>query len=332
MHNKKKSTRRNAIPWLAVLVVAAVLLTVGIRTEKESRVQARGTEQQQVGQRKRVQHNSAEYIEKTGLTTILLLGTDKGETPAQYGARGGGQADFQMLVVIDPYTRSIYRLQIDRDTIANVDALGLFGNPIGVQPMQICLAHAFGATPEECASRAVRAVENFFPGLETDICMSFDLASIGLVNDALGGVTVTLEDDFSQFDPVMTAGSTLTLNARQAEIFVRQRMEIGDGTNSARMQRQQAYISSAATLLKSKIQESTDFADSLLDALGDSFYSDASHSALVAEINRAGNYHLPPVETLPGSHKIGKDGFVEFHADADAALNWILRVLYEPVQ
>lgn len=285
-----------------------------------------------MGVRTRIQHNHQSYIQKTGLTTILLMGTDQGKSPAQYGARKGGQADFQMLVVIDPNTKSIYRLLIDRDTITEVEALGIFGNSLGLQPMQICLAHAFGTTPEECSARAVDAVENLFPYLEIDMALTFDLSAIGVLNDVLGGVTVTLSEDFTAYDADMVPGVTLTLNAAQAEIFVRNRMDVGDGSNSARMLRQQTYMSSAAQIIRKKLAENTDFADTLFDALGDSLFSDAPRSRLVSEVNNAYHFQLFPTETLPGSHSIGKDGFVEFYPDDEAAINWILRVLFEPAE
>lgn len=40
--------------------------------------------------------------------------------------------------------------------------------------------------------------------------MSLD--GISVLNDLAGGVTVTLEDDFSAEDPAMTRGTTLSLH------------------------------------------------------------------------------------------------------------------------
>lgn len=332
MGHRHRRKRSNSWIWIVLFLCSILFLILGICSEKSRHTQARGTEMSNVGMRTRIQYDNQSYIQKSGVTTILLMGTDQGESPAQYGARKGGQADFQMLVIIDPNTKSIYRLQIDRDTIAEVEALGVLGNSLGLQPMQICLAHAFGTTPEECSARAVDAVERLFPYLDIDFALTFDLSAIGLLNDALGGVTVTLAEDFTAYDPDMVPGATLTLNARQSEIFVRNRMEVGDGSNSARMLRQQTYMSAAAQILKQKLKENTDFADFLFETLGDSLFSDAPRSRLINEINRAYSFRLLPADTLPGTHSIGKDGFVEFHPDDEAPIHWILQVLFEPAE
>ena len=70
-----------------------------------------------------------------------------------------------------------------------------------------------------------------------------NLDGISALNDVAGGVTVTLEDDFSMIDPEMTQGRQITLVGDQAEIYVRSRMSMEVGTNEARMVRQQNYIS-----------------------------------------------------------------------------------------
>lgn len=68
-----------------------------------------------------------------------------------------------------------------------------------------------------------------------------NMDGISELNDLAGGVTVTLEDDFSSIDPAMAKGTTLTLHGDQAETFVRSRMTVGDGTNASRMERQEAF-------------------------------------------------------------------------------------------
>lgn len=54
-----------------------------------------------------------------------------------------------------------------------------------------------------------------------------------MLNDLLGSITVAFKDDFSQNDPQMTAGKTIQLHGRQAEIYVRKRIGIGTGSNVA---------------------------------------------------------------------------------------------------
>lgn len=64
-----------------------------------------------------------------------------------------------------------------------------------------------------------KAVSDLFAGIPIDYYVTMDLDGISTFNDALGGVTVTLEDDFSQIDPEMVKGTTICLQGKQAEIL-----------------------------------------------------------------------------------------------------------------
>ena len=84
-------------------------------------------------------------------------------------------------------------------------------------------------------------------GESIDFYVAMNMDGISELNDLAGGVTVTLEDDFSSIDPAMTRGTTLTLHGEQAETFVRSRMTVGDGTNASRMERQSVYAGGAVS-------------------------------------------------------------------------------------
>ena len=135
--------------------------------------------------------------------------------------------------MIDSKDKTVRQLKIDRDTMAEVTVLGMLGNPVGTTQMQISLAHGFGDGKEESCGYARDAVSRLMQGENIDFYLAMSLDGISVLNDLAGGVTVTLEDDFSAADPAMTKGATLTLQGDQAEIFVRRRMDIGEGTNEA---------------------------------------------------------------------------------------------------
>jgi len=314
----------------AVLVVVIAGLAIGYIVEKNSHTQERGVIAEDIGVLNRVDYEGATYIEKPAITTLLLLGVDKTSTDSSYGARQGGQSDFIMVIAIDHGNKTLYQLQIDRDTMTNVKIYGILGNELGTRIMQICLAHGFGATQEENDKNAVDAVQNFLQGIQIDYFISLDLESIGVLNDALGGVTVTLADDFTAYDPLMTQGKTIRLNAVQAEIFTRYRLEVGDGSNESRMTRQKTFMSAAGELLKARITTRTDFVNGLFDQLQGVMTTNLSKGQLANEVNTAYNYKIMPVEVLAGEHKISENGFMENYVAQDAVIRWILQVFYEP--
>ena len=100
-----------------------------------------------------------------------------------------------------------------------------------------------------------------------DFYLAMNMDGISEFNDLVGGVTVTLEDDFSSLDPSMTAGTTLTLMGEQAEIFVRGRHSVGIGTNESRMARQELYMAELIKLVDAKQEQDADFVGALYDAL-----------------------------------------------------------------
>lgn len=319
---------------IAALVAVALLLTgifaFALHMEEKSRKQERGVSQMGIGQRKRVEYQGKTYMEKLGLTTILVLGVDRSSGTPSSGARQGGQADFQMLVVIDPAEKCIKRLQIDRDTMTEVEVVGILGNVVGTQRMQICLAHGFGKSEEENCEYAVSAAENLLEGVDIELYMAMDMDAIGTLNHALGGVTVTLADDFSDQDPAMTKGATLCLDDRQAEIFVRSRMSVGDGTNASRMVRHRTYMNSAAEALRTNMEADSEYINRFLDEMEGVVTTNISRGRMINEANKSYRYETPEVETLAGEYRIGEDGFMEYHVAEDAVLDWIMRTLYEP--
>ena len=333
--NRKKArvTRKKCwITLMAVAVIAGGLYAGSTLLERSTtETQARGVAQSQIGQRRQVTYDGQTYAERTGQTRLLLMGVDREDGTERINARQGGQADFMLLMVIDHEQREIKTLQLERDTMTAVQVLGVLGNPVGTKEMQLCLSHGYGLTEEASCENTVTAVENLLEGAHISYYMAMDMSAISTLNDMLGGVTVTLEDDFSDIDTAMTQGATLTLHGEQAETFVRSRMSVGDGTNNARMSRQRVYMEAAAEQLRQRLSENANFLGELLDSLGDHVTMNIKRGKLLNEANRAYKYERGPVETLDGSYSLGADGYVEFHPAEGAAVQWVLQTLYEPV-
>lgn len=270
------------------------------------------------------------YYRKTGITTILLMGVDRDTAESQQMFRDGGQSDFLMLLTVDHDAGTVRQLQIERDTVARIHVLTVLGQDGGYRNLQICLSHAYGANQEECAENAVEAVSHYLDNLEIDMYMAVDYSAVPVVNDLLGGVTVTLKDDFTSMDPAMVQGATLTLKGKQAEHFVRGRRTVGDGTNASRQLRQREWLDGATELLKQKVRENSSFAGELMDALGASLVTNASRGRLINELTAALEYKVTPVEQIPGEYTVNASGFTEYHTQAESVTRWVLDALYRP--
>lgn len=261
---------------------------------------------------------------------ILLLGVDRESIDAS-GAdvRGNGQADFLLLLTIDQAAKTVTPVQLDRDTITPVQIYGALGNPAGFRDMQICLSYAFGATPKIRSENTGKAVSDLLGGIEIDHYLAMDMNGMAALNDALGGITVTLEEDFSDLDPAMTAGTTLTLRGQQAEYFLRGRRNIGDGRNTSRMARQRQFMDEAVRVLTERMDADSNYVNELLEKLDAYLYTDTEQGVLANLAVSYGKYERTEIRTLEGTHTVSEDGFMEFYPDPESLKALLLDIYFE---
>ena len=321
-----------SITLLALTVFIIGLMLLG-RYEKEKKVERRSEMSAGFGQLKTIEWNGQTYREKPAVTTLLIIGVDKNEEDASRVSstekyRSGGQADFLMLLAIDHTEKKIHQLQIDRDTITDVCVLGVFGNEVGTRKLQVCLSHSFGATPEDNAKYTVRAIQNLLDGIVIDGYYAFSYSAVPVINDMLGGVTVTLDYDMTSVSPQWTKGSVITLYGKEAEDFVRQRMTVGHGTNKERMDRQNEFMRNAISMMKQNISKDLGFGETLLIAMHDLATSNMTIKQLVQEMNKAFQYEIMDIDHPEGDYTLSDDGYIEFHMRESAGVDWVVKHLY----
>ena len=327
---KNKTVFHAVAALLAVLAVVLVLYGGGRWLEKRAEKPETRTQLPQADQ-ETVEVDGVTYRKKSRLTTILVMGVDH-DTQDSYEYRKAGQADFLRLMVLDDADKTVQQLQIDRDTITPVTVLGLLGDRYEPVTQQICLGYAFGDGRQTSCEVTVEAVENLLGGQEIDQYLAMGLDGISTLNDLAGGVTVTLEDDFSAADPAMTKGATLTLQGDQAEIFVRRRMDIGEGTNEARMVRQEEYLTQLSAQLESRVQQDQQFTAQVYDALQPYLVTDLAKGRLVNEVWAAKDDTVEPAIALEGEHKVAEDGFTEFYPTEESIQKAVLELFWEPAE
>ena len=327
--------KRTIIKAAIIAIAAIILLTAGIlilrKMEQDEYAEGRGTMTEGFGQLKTVEWHGRKYREKPAVTTLLICGTDRhGDVNAtgvkQY--RSGSPADFLMLVAIDHTSKQVHQLQIDRDTMTDVMILGVFGNEVGTKVLQICLSHNYGDTLEDNAKYTVRAVRNLLDGLEIDGYYMVDYSAVPVLNDALGGVTVHLDYDMTSVNPAWTKGATVTLHGQEAEDFVRSRRTIGSGTNEERMVRQAEYMQQAIKKMRQKVKDDLEFGEGLLKSLEAIATTNMTIKRLAEELVEVKDYEILKVDHPAGEYMIGEDGYMEFHMEENAAVEWALEHLY----
>ena len=315
--------------WLVLalaLTVAAILILPGLLEKEEEIVHQQASTD--FGSLVKKEYNGKTYVARTGLTPILLIGVDRGENAVeQWGYQQGGQADFLLLIVIDSSEKKVRMLQIDRDTITDVETLGVLGNVIGTRKLQIALSHSYGKTPQDNCNYTIQTVSNLLQGEPLDLYFSLNMASVAKFNDLLGGVTVTMQEDHTLINPAFTKGATLHLMGQDAYDYVHSRMYVDDGSNVSRMARQRNYMLAAKDTLLSRLKESG-FVDTLFDTLGSDLVTNVSRGRMINEAAKASQYEVEEITQMVGERRIGVDGYMEFYADEQFLIDWVLSVFY----
>lgn len=334
--------RRSGFPYmrpligiaLLVAIIAAAYVTGSIIQKQTFGTQeVKGDLSSKVDDLRTVNYNRQTYMYNNGLTTILLMGVDKTEAQlnSAVGFRNGGQSDYLELLIINSRNKTVTWLPIDRDTMTEITVLGVLGNYAGTKTAQICLSHGFGDGKAQSCEYTVSAVETLLFGIDVDFYISLDLTAIEQLNEAVGGIEVTLDDDLSMLDPVMTKGTTLTLHGDQAEYFVRSRTQVGEGTNEERMRRQAVYMKAFRRKVMSLIKEDSKAINTMFDRLEDYIITDMKRGRMINEANRAKDYAQLNDVSIAGEHSIGSNGFMEFHADTQALEALVVNTFFEPI-
>ena len=314
---------RMTVVWILLLTLGAVCCAETVVGDPSARFAGIPT----------LELDGVTYRLNRRLTTILLMGVD--QTSSQRAAadfRNGGQADFLALIVVNDSDKSISVIQINRDSMVELTVLNVLGEAIGTRTGQLCLSYAFGDGGETSCKLTADAVSAYLNDTPIDYYVSMSLDGIVALNDALGGVEVTLEDDLTAYDPAMTAGTTLTLRGKQAEYFTRSRFHVGDQSNLSRLRRQRAYIRAATDLLHKRLEENPNYIRKLQSELEPYLEMSLSRGAFYNLADKAGRYELRPIVEIEGETRVGEFEYVEFYPDEASLKRAIVDVLYEEVK
>ncbi len=313
--------------WIVALAVLLIIFGMGDEPEPEP---VFGSLEGRFESSVTLEHegNVLHYRENE-ITNYLIIGVDKENVNQVTGHQHGGQADFLVVLSIDRVKRMVTPLMLDRDAMVEMQTYGVFGHPAGTKVMQLCLAQAYSGVNIPGSVNTVETVERLLHNIDIHHYVVLDMQAIPLVNDAIGGVVVTLEDDFTIFDPAMQKGATLRLMGDQAEFFVRGRMTVADGTNESRMNRQQQYLAGFLAQFRRTVMGNQSQLTRILSSLEGHMLSDASQNTLLHDVNYYDNYEWTQMRTLQGEHAIDEYGFAEFWVDEEALKDLVADIWFD---
>ncbi len=335
---------------IAILVIIAAVLTIlmfkgqkaalGANKEVENivvpaEVEEEATVETDSDENTYIFYNGKKYIYNDKVTTILFAGIDQ-HADEQLGTFGtAGQADTIFTAALNTETGKYKLMAISRDTMTDVNILDKNGKFIGTEKQQVCLAYAYGDGKEGSCENLKRSVSRILLGVPVNSYAAIDLDAIPILNDGVGGVEVTVNEDLTRYNPSLWLGASLTLDGKQAETFVRARDIYGDeNQNNLRMERQKIYLTSfiQKTLALTKQDIKTPLR--LYNSVSDYMVTDIDTSMITYYTSvflKTGFSAEENLIKLPGT-TTASDKYAEYYIDSSALFDIVLDTYYTEVK
>lgn len=284
-----------------------------------------------------IRYNGKTYQYRDNLTNILCLGIDSRDGIAKEKTPGkAGQADCVILAVLDDEAKTIQLINISRDSMVPVHVYATDGSYVEDRTEQLALQYAYGNGRDWSCQLMEEAVSNLFYGLPIHGYCALSMNSIASLNDAVGGVTVTVPEELAQLKPkLFTAGETITLKGTKANEFVRARaVQSPDvASNNKRIARQKAYAVAFVNQLKQGVKEDISLPVKLYQTAEKQMVTSISMDQAVYLCTEYMNcsFDTDNIYTIEGEVTMGEK-YAEFNVDDDALYQLILDVFYEEVK
>ena len=276
-----------------------------------------------------LEYQGREYVLKNNIETFLVLGLDKFNGSVDSDAYNNDQqADFLMLFVIDNDAKKISVLHINRDTMTDMNVLGLNGNKVATVNKQIALAHTYGNGKEVSCRNTTDSLSSLLLGMKINHYISLKMDSVPILNDLVGGVTLEVLDDFQSDDLALKKGETVTLTGEQALAYVRARQGMEDSSNIARMERQRQYVEALYHQAMYCIDNDANFVVDASLQMKDYLVSDRSVTQMQQLANKFNTYDFVGIETIRGESRVGEE-FMEFYTDSNHVQEIVVKLFYE---
>ena len=336
-YGKRRISRREFLKSVGVVTLACAALGGGayaLSRWEDSKYQVEAADSYTTNDHrteaelKEITYQGKTYRQRPKIESYLFLGIDQmGKATGTASYIAGGQADAQMLLVLDDEAKTWQILQINRDSMVEVPVLSMMGTVPYTIRQQIALAHAYGNGREQSCENNVKAVSMMLDDQPIDGYFSLNMGGIGILVDLIGGVTLTVTSDFSAVDPTLVEGETITLNGEQAFEYIRTRQNVDDQTNIARMGRQRQFLKAFEEQVKDM---DSDFAVTAYEALEEYVITDIASGTAVDIAGRLKAYTELPLLTIDGENTV-EDNYWAYYLDEDSLQKTILQLFYEEI-
>lgn len=322
MEGRRRGKKVLLVIFLFLMCLLVVRVLQSIFTEPE----AEWDDSQSQEDINRITYEGKQYNYNRNLINILFMGIDNTDMLTEEHLPGEtGQSDCLMLLTLDKETKQGHILQIPRDTMTEVDLYDAGGNYSTTVTEQIATQYAYSIGGKSSCFATKKTVSELLYDLPIDGYLAMEYSSIAIVNDAIGGVTITIPQDYTMIDPAFEKGVTVKLTGEQAHDYVRWRDTNASFSNNERMERQVQYIPALIDTIQSHVGEDGNYYKTLYPLVEEHMITDLGED----EINALAEYELitSDVQYLPGEGKKGEK-YEEFYVDEKKLQKMLIETFY----
>lgn len=341
-HHHRKSRHQRKKQKMLILGLAAAVIFVGLaatvvvnKLKEQKNYHVTGTNSVDVGAGYRyTEYNGKKYQYNNRVTTLLYAGLDSFDELKQTAIYGDkARADSIMLIVLDEVSKKMSVVAINRDTMTEVHRFSRKGDDLGVYVTHLGYAYTNGDGGEASCENLKTAVSTLFNNLPIDGYMVSNQTSIVMINDLVGGVTVTVpNDDLAAKYPELTTGNVVTLDESNVRAYVQQRDTAVDFSNEGRIERQKSFVLSFMDEFGSMVKEDASSVWDSLEACSDWMQTDITKNKYLSLADAFSNTNLTPDSyyILEGEDQLG-ELHDEFYYDEDALQELIIKLFYREI-
>ena len=167
MGKQKKRKGNGIFLFLFLLVLAAVIVLCAIKILDGMFLNPVYEIQEPVST-KTVVKDGVSYFPRQDITVMLVLGIDQaGPVQSSNYYRNKGAADSIMMLIFDETNHNCSVLYLNRDTMLDMDVLGVTGDYAGTNYGQLALAHTYGEGLEDSCLNMKNTISKYLKGMNT---------------------------------------------------------------------------------------------------------------------------------------------------------------------
>lgn len=337
--------RRIRIGWIVIPLVAVILLFIlaaalllSDRDQSAGREQVRRlyqeteyTEYREKWQEGVITYKGEKYQYDGDNKVFLLMGIDKNEKVREKADGEGGCADAIFLLVQNKKKKTLSVVSVNRNTMTRVCVYSPKGKKLGEYTLQLCLQHAYGDGGRSSCSRSMDAVSYLLRDVPISGYMALNMAGIPSLNDAVGGVPVTVTEEMVRDLPALglKVGEVKTLSGSEAMDFLRDRDQRVFDSATARLRRQEEYLTGLFAQIKNTVRGDQKRGIKLYETLEEYLVTNVQVRDVIGEWLDY-SYDPASLRTVPGRTVKG-EVYEEFRVDKDGLKALIMEVFYKKI-